>query len=66
MKFDNIVLHYYPSMECVAKCEMNFRNATKITFRACMRDPQAAMDYINSRRLTVSVKTITHRKEWYN
>lgn len=38
MSFDNIIIHYYPNIECIAKCAVNLRMEKKIVFRLVLKD----------------------------
>lgn len=38
MAFDNIIIHFYPYSDCVAKCAVNLRRGNKIVFRLILKD----------------------------
>ena len=38
MPFDNVIIHYYPETECIAKCAVNLRQDNKIVFRLALAD----------------------------
>lgn len=44
--YDSIVIHYYPGVECIAKCAVNMKTGKKIAMRFCIRDLPAAYSWI--------------------
>ena len=41
MQVDNIAIHYYSNIECIAKCAVNLKRGKKIVFRLALKDPAA-------------------------
>lgn len=60
MLFDNVIIHYYPEIECVAKCAVHLRNGNKIVSRIALKDPNAACNWLMSRGYYKHVRTIVH------
>ena len=49
MNVDNIAIHYYPGINCIAQCAVNLKRGKKIVFRLALKDPAAAQRWINTR-----------------
>lgn len=60
MLFDNVIIHYYPETEYIAKCSVHLRNGNKIVLRAVLKDPNAACNWLMSRGYYKRVRTIVH------
>lgn len=60
MSFDNVIIHYSPNAECIAKCAVHLRTGTKIVFRVALKDPGAACNWLMQRGYYKRVRTIVH------
>ena len=47
MNFDNVIIHYYPEIDCIAKCAVNLRQGTKIVFRLALADLPAVNNWLS-------------------
>lgn len=59
MKYDNIVIHFYPYSPWIVKCGVNMRIGKKIVFRTCLSDLHAAACFLQ-RFPDIPAKLITH------
>lgn len=46
MSFDNVIIHYYPEIDCIAKCAVNLRMGNKIVFRLALKDLVAVNSWL--------------------
>lgn len=46
MSFDNVIIHYYPEIDCIAKCAVNLRQGNKIVFRLALKDLVAVNNWL--------------------
>lgn len=60
MNPDNAVIHYYPLSPYIVKAAINLREGEKIVLRICIRDTNAALDYLSRRWPELPARTITH------
>lgn len=59
MKYDNIVIHFYPYSPWIVKCGVNIRIGKKIVLRAVLKDLQAVARFLE-RFPGIPCKLITH------
>lgn len=60
MNPDNAVIHHYPLSPYIVKAAINLREGDKIVLRICIRDTDAARDYLSRRWPELPARTITH------
>ena len=59
MKYDNIVIHFYPYSLWIVKCGVNMRIGKKIVFRSALKDLSAVSRFLE-RFPGIPYKLITH------
>ena len=47
MEFDNIIIHYWPEIDCIAKCAVNLRQENKIVFRLALKDLETVNKWLS-------------------
>lgn len=60
MLCDNVVIHYYPNVDCIAKCNVNLKYGKRIVLRIVLKDPRAAAAWLARNGYYKPVKTIVH------